>query len=74
MRTNRLISRQDASALELQKRVELEARVTDALGTGIQIPVIPPNWTFRNYSHHRPCRKRMFEFLGSLEGKNLPSG
>jgi hypothetical protein len=32
MRTNRLISRTAAAELELQQRIELEARVTDALG------------------------------------------
>lgn len=71
MRTNRLLSRSAAKELDIEKRIELEARVTDALGTFIQPPKIPPNWKFSDYAHHRPWRKHMFDFLGPLEGKTI---
>lgn len=71
MRTNRLISRQEASELDLRARIALEARVTDAIGVNIQLPSIPPNWTFRDYSHRRPWRQFMFDFLGPLAGKTI---
>jgi SAM-dependent methyltransferase len=71
MQTNRLLSRSDAGALDLQARVELEARVTDTIGSQIKLPTIPDDWKFTDYTHRRPWRKHLFDFLGSFEGKTV---
>ena len=71
MKTNRLLSRAKASSLDLRARVELEAHVTDTIGSQVQLPTIPKDWQFKDYAHHRPWRRHMFDFLGPLQGKTI---
>jgi ubiquinone/menaquinone biosynthesis C-methylase UbiE len=71
MTTNRLISRDEALSLELSQRVAIEAEITDALAEEADFPEIPEVWTFEDYRSHSPWRRRMFDFLGPLEGREV---
>ena len=50
MKTNRLISREEAQALDLDSRIELEAQVTDAKLEIAKPKPIPEDWSFAQFS------------------------
>lgn len=71
MKTNRLISRDDADVLDLEARIKLEAQITDAkLGT-VKTKPIPTDWSFTKYAERRPWWKYLFGFLGPIQGKTI---
>jgi SAM-dependent methyltransferase len=71
MKTNRVISREEAQALKLNSRVELERQITDDKASKIKPVEIPPGWTFDRFRNRAPWRKHEFGFLGPLEGKTI---
>ena len=71
MKTNRLISREQAQGLDLASRVKLETEITDSIAEGVKPLSLPPNWKFADYVNDSPSRKYMFDYLGPLEGKRI---
>jgi 2-polyprenyl-3-methyl-5-hydroxy-6-metoxy-1,4-benzoquinol methylase len=69
LRTNRVVSKDDAKELALAERVEMEARITDSFAR--PLPVVAPGWQFEDYANHNPWRREMFDHLGPLEGKTI---
>jgi ubiquinone/menaquinone biosynthesis C-methylase UbiE len=72
VRSNRVISRESAAALDLVSRIQLERELTDA-EQDLRIP--PPetykDWDFHAYASRSPWRRYMFSFLGSLSGRTI---
>jgi SAM-dependent methyltransferase len=71
VKTNRVISRDEALALRLDSRVELERHITDEKAAKIKPLQIAPDWSFDRYRNRSPWRRRAFDFLGPMEGKTV---
>ena len=71
MKTNRLITKELAQSLDLPSRIQLESELTDAIAEDARFPVIPPDWSFEQYTSSSPWRKRIFDHLGPLQGKTI---
>jgi len=69
--SKRVMSRDEALALDLDSRIKLEEQITDAKAPKIPIPTIPETWTFSDYSEEYPWRSYEFDFLGPLAGKSI---
>ena len=69
MRTNRLISREQAATLPLAARIKFEMELTDAELKRIKSAKVSSNWRFQDYRDYSPWRRYLFEFLGSLKDK-----
>jgi SAM-dependent methyltransferase len=71
MRTNRLLTRAEAAALDLPARIALERRITDAKAATIAPRAILPGWTFEHYRDRFPWRAYLFDFLGPVTGQTV---
>jgi SAM-dependent methyltransferase len=69
VRTNRLVTREHAAALDLATRIRLEKQITDAKARTVTQRSVPRNWQFRDYRDRYPWRAHLFDFLGPLEGR-----
>ena len=69
MRTNRVISRAQAAQLNLESRIELEMKLTDAEAERVKLQPVPTLQRFEQYRNRSPWRRAMFEFLGPLEDR-----
>ncbi len=69
MKTNRLLTRRQASGLALDARVAIETQITDALADTARIPQVPAGWTLDDYIRRSPWRRYLFGFLGPIRGK-----
>jgi ubiquinone/menaquinone biosynthesis C-methylase UbiE len=71
MQTNRVISREEASELDLDARISIEARITDAKQIKVRPKEIPSDFSFRAYVARSPWRRCLFGYLGPLADKTI---
>jgi SAM-dependent methyltransferase len=71
MKTNRLITREDAASLDLQSRIKLEMDLMDAEVQRAVPLSLPADWNFDHYRDRSPWRAHLFDFLGSFVGKTV---
>ncbi|MBW3541419.1 MAG: class I SAM-dependent methyltransferase [Planctomycetes bacterium] len=72
MKTNRILSREQAQSLDLDERVALEARVTDRLvAENARPPQIGPDWTIDDYTNRALWLRRLHDWFGPLEGRSI---
>ena len=69
MKTNRLVTRGEATALDFATRIKIESQITDAKRGTIKRVVIPAGWTFDDYRSRSPWRRYLFKLLGPIEDK-----
>ncbi len=69
--SKRVLSRDEALALDLDSRIKLEEQITDAKASKIQVPSIQDDWTFSDYSEECPWSSYAFDFLGPLAGRSI---
>lgn len=70
MKTNRLLSRKEATSLDLPSRIRLEAQLTDAEMEKKAKPLsIPPGWQFDDYRNTSPKMAHLFDLLGPPAGQ-----
>lgn len=72
MKTNRLMTRRQASMLDLSSRIKLEAHIMDATTDAKRRDQtrIPADWTFDDHCN-TPWRRHLFDYLGPLEGRTI---
>jgi len=72
MKTNRLLSKQEASNLQLSARIALEKELTDAEACQkARRDTLPAHPRFEDYRNKNAWREHMFNFLGSLVGRTV---
>ena len=71
LKSNRLVSKRQATDLEPESRIRLERYITDAKDKEKVITPIPANWNFESWSAARPWRRHLYNFLGPLKGKSI---
>lgn len=73
MRTNRLMTRRQARALDLDSRIRVEARIMDAVSDANRPASarVPAEWSFQDYCNRTPWRRHLFGFLGPLQGRTI---
>jgi ubiquinone/menaquinone biosynthesis C-methylase UbiE len=69
MKSRRLISRQDAAALDLSTRVRVERDITDGKASQHRRPLRPRDWDLQAYASSSPWRRWMFDCLGPVGGR-----
>ena len=69
MRTNRVVSREEAATLPLPARIRLERDLTDAEAQ--ERARLRPLQSFEQYRESLPWRTHLFDFLGSVSGKTI---
>jgi SAM-dependent methyltransferase len=72
LRSNRVVSREEAQRLDLNARIAAEADITDRRATGVDFERFTQMDTdLRRYAAAVPWRQAAFGFLGPVEGKVL---
>jgi SAM-dependent methyltransferase len=70
LKSNRQVERQAINQLELERRVELEAQITDARATEIPLErFLQRDLSLETFVAAQPWRRYLFGFLGPLQGK-----
>jgi len=71
MKSRRIISRDEAAALELSARIRVERAITDAKLTAQERAGRPATWELEAYARQSPWRRSMFSCLGSVAGRTV---
>src|SRR4051812_41027487 len=72
LKSNRIVSRSDASSLDLERRIELEAQITDARSEVINFEKFKRMDTdLTRYAASSPWWTYLFNFLGPVAGKTI---
>lgn len=72
MKSNRVVTRDDALNLSLQSRIQLEAHLTDdEAAERAKVRPIAGRLAFEEYCNRSPWKKFLFDFLGPMRGKTI---
>lgn len=69
--TNRVLSRDEAEALDLQARIKIERQLTDAEAEQATNSSLPAHSKYTEYRNHSPQRRFLFDFLEPFAGRTV---